>query len=32
MVNATDEDLDPQPLIPSMYKMIAIVIIQSGYD
>ena len=32
LVNATGEDLAPQTPMPSMYKMIAIVMLQSGFE
>ena len=32
LVNATGEDLAPQPFMPSMYKMIATVMLQSGFE
>lgn len=31
LVNATSEDLAPQPLMPYVYKIIATVILQSGF-
>ena len=32
LVNATSEDLAPQPLMPYVYKIIATVISQSGFE
>ena len=32
LVNATGEDLAPQPFMPSMYKMIATVMLQNGFE
>ena len=32
MVNATGEDLAPKTLMPVVYKMIAIMILQSGFE
>ena len=32
LVNAIGKDLSPQPLMPFVYKMIATVILQSGFE
>ena len=32
LVNATGKDLSPQPLIPFVYNMIAIVMLQNRFD
>ena len=32
LLNATSDDLTPQPLMPTVYKMIAILMLQSSFE